>query len=482
LAYEHAQQVIEGGALPDHVDVFNQSRQDVQDDILVFYELSKILRAQRFSAGALSINTIRLSFKLDNQGNPETCSTYDIKDSNRLIEEFMLLANISVANKIVGHFVDQSLLRRHEVPIEKRMNEFVLLAEKLGYPIDASSSGALQQSFERISSPQVQHVLKILAVKPMCRAKYICSGTMPVALYRHFALNVPLYTHFTSPIRRYADIVVHRLLQAALDGTSKFYLPQEEVQNIAVNCNLRRDAAKAAQDQSSNVFLSMHLHLTTLQTGRILTDAIVVDVKDRSFDVLLPEYGVEKRIYLDKLPLDKSVWHDKQMMQTLYWKRGLSIADLEEIEEQLEELDVIAEEEGQVFEDEEELLVELALDQVDHEILLDDAESNSTSDVDTSDNSEEAVKGEEETITPASTPIGIRRRKLSNASQASLSMTPKGNSFIELARRRSNSSLAVEHKQDIRVFDTVRVLISSDVKRSPPVINVIAVNPFMDKE
>ena len=93
----------------------------------------------------------------------------------------------------------------------------------MGYVLDGSSAGALQASLNEIKSEHVKQVLEILAAKPMQRAKYFCAGTPNVAKFHHYALNIPLYTHFTSPIRRFADVVVHRQLKAALSKKGKKY-------------------------------------------------------------------------------------------------------------------------------------------------------------------------------------------------------------------------------------------------------------------
>ena len=92
----------------------------------------------------------------------------------------------------------------------------------MGYELDGSSAGNLQASFNAIEDEHVRSVLTVMAIKPMQRAKYFCTGTLDVSKYTHYALNVPLYTHFTSPIRRYADVIVHRQLEAALRDAGKY--------------------------------------------------------------------------------------------------------------------------------------------------------------------------------------------------------------------------------------------------------------------
>ena len=91
-------------------------------------------------------------------------------------------------------------------------------AKRLGVDVDTSTPGAIMKSFEGIANPTAQMVLELLSLKATQRAKYFCAGMLDIAKYSHYALNVPLYTHFTSPIRRYADILVHRQLESVLQG------------------------------------------------------------------------------------------------------------------------------------------------------------------------------------------------------------------------------------------------------------------------
>ncbi|KAG0056775.1 hypothetical protein BGZ83_003393, partial [Gryganskiella cystojenkinii] len=332
LSYDDAQRVITTGSLDPKVEVFGQPRTLVEDNIKVFFKLSQILRQKRFENGALSINSIKLNFETDEIFNPLDVSVYELKESNRLIEEFMLLANMSVAKQIFEFFPEQALLRRHEQPLEKRMVDFISHMNKIGLDLDASSSGALQQSLDAIQDPDVRKVVRLLVIKPMQRAKYICTGMLSPEKYHHYALNAPLYTHFTSPIRRYADIIVHRMLEASLTGDSKFYLGKESCQKSANHCNIKKDAAKLAQEQSSHVYLSVLLHNMTESKGMVVRDAIVVQVLDAAFDVLVPEYGLEKRVYVDQLPLERHAWNEKSETLRLYWGTAAFKAPEEEEE------------------------------------------------------------------------------------------------------------------------------------------------------
>ncbi|KAF9982896.1 hypothetical protein BGZ75_005650 [Mortierella antarctica] len=319
LSYDDAQRVITAGSLDPKVQVFDHPRSLVEDNIKTFFKLSLMLRQKRFDNGALSLNSIKLAFETDELSDPLDVAVYELKESNRLIEEFMLLANMSVAKQIFDYFPEQALLRRHEEPLERRMQDFIQHMKKIGIELDASSAGALQSSMDAIQDADVRKVVSLMVIKPMHRAKYICGGMLPMSKYHHYALNAPLYTHFTSPIRRYADIIVHRLLEASLTGEQKFYLNKESCQKSANHCNLKKDAAKLAQEQSNHLYLSVLLHKLSEPEGVVVRDAIVVQVLDTAFDVIVPAYGLEKRIHLDQLPLENYSWNEVSEILRLYW-------------------------------------------------------------------------------------------------------------------------------------------------------------------
>jgi len=154
----------------------------------------------------------------------------------------MLLSNTAVAQQIANGLPEQALLRRHEEPIERRLNAFKERAGRLGFSMDVSSAGALMRSFDAIEDKTAKSLLQILAYKAMHTAKYFCGGMLDIVKYGHFALNTPLYTHFTSPIRRYADIVVHRQLETILTtapgAEAKFVLDRDSVAKVAQQCNM----------------------------------------------------------------------------------------------------------------------------------------------------------------------------------------------------------------------------------------------------
>lgn len=106
--------------------------------------------------------------------------------------------------------------------------------------MDISSAGALMKSFNAIEDPIHHRIISILLHKAIHRAKYFCAGMLDIAKYHHYALNIPLYTHFTSPIRRYTDIIVHRQLESILQGggETKFSMDRDSVAKVAQHCNM----------------------------------------------------------------------------------------------------------------------------------------------------------------------------------------------------------------------------------------------------
>jgi len=132
----------------------------------------------------------------------------------------MLLGNIAVAEKICSHFPSISVLRAHHSPKEKQMKELGHILEKLGYKLDFHSNKALADSLDRIKrkgDPFFNKMIRIITTRSMHEANYFCTADADFPEFYHYGLACPLYTHFTSPIRRYADVLVHRLLSAACD-------------------------------------------------------------------------------------------------------------------------------------------------------------------------------------------------------------------------------------------------------------------------
>ena len=167
--------------------------------------------------------------------------------------------------------------------------------------------------------------METLLVKAMQRAKYYVLGKARPDQIPHYALNLPLYTHFTNPSRRYADIVVHRQLEAALsNGTIEFTEDVENLAKTAESCNTKKDSAQSAQEQSVHIESCRMMDKKREELGsEFISEGVVLCVYESAFDVLIPEYGFEKRVHCDQLPLKKAEFRKEQRVLELYWEKGV---------------------------------------------------------------------------------------------------------------------------------------------------------------
>ncbi|XP_063551352.1 DIS3-like exonuclease 2 isoform X4 [Gorilla gorilla gorilla] len=330
LSYEHAQSMIESPTekipakelppiSPEH------SSEEVHQAVLNLHGIAKQLRQQRFVDGALRLDQLKLAFTLDHEtGLPQGCHIYEYRESNKLVEEFMLLANMAVAHKIHRAFPEQALLRRHPPPQTRMLSDLVEFCDQMGLPVDFSSAGALNKSLTQTFGDDKyslarKEVLTNMCSRPMQMALYFCSGLLQdPAQFRHYALNVPLYTHFTSPIRRFADVLVHRLLAAALGYRERLDMAPDTLQKQADHCNDRRMASKRVQELSTSLFFAVLVK----ESGPLESEAMVMGVLKQAFDVLVLRYGVQKRIYCNALALRSHHFQKvgKKPELTLVWE------------------------------------------------------------------------------------------------------------------------------------------------------------------
>uniref|UniRef100_A0A1A7XSY2 DIS3-like exonuclease 2 n=2 Tax=Iconisemion striatum TaxID=60296 RepID=A0A1A7XSY2_9TELE len=319
LSYDHAQSLIEAPEKlfsPEELPPVDPVHpvDEIHQAVLNLHAIAKNLRAQRFLTGALRLDQMKLSFTLDKETMmPQGCYIYQYRDSNKLVEEFMLLANMATATHIYRKFPDLALLRCHPPPKTKMMEELEELCTQLGFDVDFSSAGALHKSLNAIYGDDEYHtarrdVLTNMCSRPMKIALYFCSGILKdEELFKHYALNVPLYTHFTSPIRRYADIIVHRLLASSLNCGPHLSLSEVEVGKQASLCNDKKTASKRVSELSSNLFFGVFVK----ECGPLDSKAMVMGVLDKSFDVLVLQFGVQKRIYCKFIAGLSSFHHHK---------------------------------------------------------------------------------------------------------------------------------------------------------------------------
>uniref|UniRef100_A0A8C1MI78 DIS3-like exonuclease 2 n=1 Tax=Cyprinus carpio TaxID=7962 RepID=A0A8C1MI78_CYPCA len=333
MSYDHAQSMIEA---PDkHFSAeelppcsTNHRIHEIKEAILNLHNIAKQLRAQRFESGALQLNQLKLSFSLDKESSmPQGCYVYQYQDSNKLVEEFMLLANMAAAHQIYRTYPELAILRRHPPPQSKMVDDLQEFCDQMGLDIDLNSSRGLHRSLnENLGNDEYaaarREVLTHMCSRAMQMASYFCTGALKDEnSFHHYALNVPLYTHFTSPIRRYVDVIVHRLLAASLNCGPPLSLSLEEVHKLASHCNDRKTASKRVQELSSELFFAVFVK----ECGPLDSEAMVMGVLDQSFDVLVLRYGVQKRIYCNSLEGLKAVHFrkvGKRPEMTLVWEQA----------------------------------------------------------------------------------------------------------------------------------------------------------------
>jgi ribonuclease R len=249
FSYEEAQFIIETkeNIIPIETSITGSSYK-VSDEIvfatLKLDELAKIMRQKRMNDGAISFDKVEVKFNLSETGNPEGVYFKESKDSNHLIEEFMLLANKKVA-EYIGKQKKTFIYRIHDEPNEDKLLAMSELIKKFGYTIDFNSGSvahALNELMKEVHGKKEQNLIDTLAIRSMSKAKYSTDNI------GHYGLAFDYYSHFTSPIRRYPDVMVHRLLQFYLDNGKS--ASQEIFETKCVHCSQMEGLATKAERDS----------------------------------------------------------------------------------------------------------------------------------------------------------------------------------------------------------------------------------------
>jgi ribonuclease R len=208
FSYEEAQERIES------------LQGDFARELTILNTLALKLRAERFARGAINFETTEVKFRLDENGKPLEVIKKVRKDAHKMIEEFMLLANKRVAEFVFSKGKSKKnsptfVYRTHDYPDAEKLNAFSVFARKFGHQVSVEEeavSSSLNKLLTEVEGKPEQNVLETLAIRSMAKAKYTTDPS------GHFGLAFKHYSHFTSPIRRYPDVMVHRLLQHYLDG------------------------------------------------------------------------------------------------------------------------------------------------------------------------------------------------------------------------------------------------------------------------
>ncbi len=238
FSYEEAQSIIETG------------EGDLSAEILQFHKLASILRQNRFKQGSFSFERVEVKFNIDDKGKPIGVYFKEAKESNWLIEEFMLLANKKVAERIgkvrQGQRAKTFVYRIHDKPNTEKLLNFSNFIHQFGYSVKTASHKSIADSMNKllteIQGKNEQYIIESLAIRTMAKAKY---STQNIG---HYGLCFDHYTHFTSPIRRYPDLMVHRLLDLYLDNQPSEN--QQKVEGMCIQSSAMEERAVKAERAS----------------------------------------------------------------------------------------------------------------------------------------------------------------------------------------------------------------------------------------
>ncbi|CAG8438807.1 8589_t:CDS:10 [Ambispora gerdemannii] len=286
LTYDEAQRRIDDLRMKD----------DLTEGLRLLNKLAKKLHARRLERGALTLASPEVRFQLENdsQDPVDVVEMKDLKETNALVEEFMLLANISVAQKIISKFPASSLLRHHPPPTESKLENLAQSISQFGFTLKYNTSKDLADSLNKAAIPNEPYfnkLLRIMTTRCMMQAKYFCSGNFGKKDFLHYGLASEIYTHFTSPIRRYSDIIVHRLLEACINTNSVYsseLTDKTKMQKLCDGLNYRYVMAQLAARSS------VELHTNIFFKGKTeKEEGFVTRILKNGFIVLIPRYGIE---------------------------------------------------------------------------------------------------------------------------------------------------------------------------------------------
>ena len=302
FSYEEVQEIIESGE-----GLYS-------DEIKLLNDLGQKLRKKRFKSGAINFSSQEVRFKLDETGKPIGIVIKENKEANQLIEEFMLLANRTVATSISKIEVKGKPLpfpyRIHDTPDEEKLIPFIALARKFGYSFNTSDPAAIAASFNEMlnavkGKPQ-QHLLEQLGIRTMAKAVYTAENI------GHYGLGFEHYCHFTSPIRRYPDVMVHRILQQVLDGK---ITPDKKMEEKCKHSSERERAAMECE-RASNKYKQVEYMRQFLGDE---FDAVVTGVSSFGFWAETVEHKCEGLISMK----DLNYYDDFRLVESDYTLVGL---------------------------------------------------------------------------------------------------------------------------------------------------------------
>ncbi|KAG0222836.1 hypothetical protein B0O80DRAFT_474034 [Mortierella sp. GBAus27b] len=319
MEYEQAQSMLDGKNVVPGLDA--KLCKQLKPSVMLLAKAMRKVRARRIAKGALELESSEVKFKFKEEaGGISDIQPKKPLEIHRIIEEAMVMANTYVAKRIYDGFKESALLRHHPTPIQSHFRMLLLAAGSKGFTIDTSSNLALASSLRECvnkGDEEVVRLLKIMATMAMSQASYISSGSRPVNEYAHYGLALEFYTHFTSPIRRYADLVVHRQLMACLQDSSQssasdILKNSVKMEQITGHLNHKNRESKFAQRDSTELFQTLYVLQKTMNPSAggngyddtereevpFIEKGIICEIRENGFFVFLPMFGVKAPVYL----------------------------------------------------------------------------------------------------------------------------------------------------------------------------------------
>ena len=295
LTYEQAQNILND----------KKDNSIMAQSIKILDLITRDLKRKRMEDGALILSSNSMKFNLDNETNTITdISEYKTYQTNSLVEECMLLANVWVAKQIYKSYPSCAILRRHPPPKEKELNNFIQILKERGHTLKAGNNLELNNSLDNIKKdgdPFFNNLVRTLLTRTMNQAKYFPSCEFSYEEFYHYGLAMEIYTHFTSPIRRYSDILVHRLLSAALEND---YLPMELTNKVKMNkeCTQMNKQNRVGFfcGQDSNYF-SAFTFFKEHEKERKKIEIVIHNIDEKIIKGMSVEYGIEGNLDFERV-------------------------------------------------------------------------------------------------------------------------------------------------------------------------------------